>query len=57
VKLLEEKGSVNKFNRSNFNNEIYIKLEKLLNLLYDMITDKMGQKYSLSEIGQHLHEI
>lgn len=57
VKLLEDKGTTNNFNRSTFNNEVYSKLEKLLNLLYDMVTEKMPQKYSLAEIGQHLNEI
>ncbi len=29
----------------------------MLTLLYDMITERMPHKYSLSEIGKHLHEI
>lgn len=55
MKLLEDKTSNNTFNRTNFNNEVYTKLEKLLNMLYDMVTDRMSQRYSLSEIGQHLN--
>ena len=35
--------------------EVYTKLEKQLTVLYEMVTDKMQQKYSLSEIGQHLN--
>jgi hypothetical protein len=57
VKLLEDKATTNSFSRSTFNNEVYSKLEKLLTLLYEMVTDKMTQKYSLAEIGQHLNEI
>lgn len=55
VKLFEDQNSINRYNRTNFNNEVYVKLEKQLTVLYDMVTDKMQQKYSLSEIGQHLN--
>lgn len=55
MKLFEDQNSINRYNRANFNNEVYTKLEKQLTVLYEMVTDKMQQKYSLSEIGQHLN--
>lgn len=34
-----------------------MKLESLLNLLYNLVTEKMSVKYPINEIGQHLSEM
>jgi hypothetical protein len=57
VKRMEDPSSGNDFNRPNFNNEIFKKLEILLNMLYDSIADKVTKRYPLHEIRSHLGEI
>lgn len=42
---------------STLNREIYTKLEKLLTILLDSVTEGGRRKYTLDEIGEHLDEI
>ena len=52
-----EEGSAHAIHKKNFNKEIFAKMEKLLNILLDSVTEGSMKKLTLAEISQHLGEI